>query len=100
MHSGRLIQLSQLRDIGFREGDPIGILARGEPWQNHPAADEYDGYLLEAVGRIGSSGEADAAAFLVWVEAEHMGLKDDLGSRDRAERTVRSIRSYLESLQQ
>ena len=99
MATGPEVRLSRLRDIGFRDWDPIGILAAGEPWQDHPAADEYDRYLLELVGRlVRGAGDAEAVDFLIGIESGHMGLGTSATAADRAAATVRSIRDYLDGL--
>jgi len=93
------VQLSRLRDIGFRDWDPIGILREGQPWKDHPAADEYDPYLLDLAGRLlGGAGDAEAADFLMWVESDHMGLGTAARTADRAAATVRAVRAYLDDL--
>ena len=90
------MQVSRLRDIGFAEWDPIGVLAPGEPWHGDACADEYDGYLLAVVGLLQNGGaEREAADYLVWVETANMGLDPTPGTRARAERTVRAIAAYL-----
>jgi hypothetical protein len=91
--------LSRLRDIGFRDWDPIGLLADGEPWKDHPAADEYDPYLLDLVARLArGAGEAEAVDFLIGIESGHMGLGTTARTRERAAATVRSVRDYLAGL--
>ena len=45
MSPHRAVKLSALRDIGWREWDPIGL---GPDWGEHAAADECDAYLLHA----------------------------------------------------
>ena len=98
MASGPPVQLSRLRDIAFAEWDPIGILDPGQPWKDHPAADEYDRYLMEVVGRLRrGGGEADAIDFLLWIEREHMALENPT-AQARAAATVRSINGYLKTL--
>lgn len=93
------MQLSRLRDIGFRDWDPIGILAAGEPWKDHPAADEYDRYLIALFGRlVRGEAETEAIDYLMWVESEYMGMGLSQTAADRAAATVRSVRAYLESL--
>ncbi len=99
MAIGPKVQLSRLRDIGFRDWDPIGVLADGEPWKDHPAASEYDRYLLEVVGRlVRGTGEAEAIDYLILVESDYMGMETSARTADRAAATVRSIRAYLDSL--
>jgi hypothetical protein len=88
-----------LRDIGFTEWDPIGILSPGELWEHHPAADEYDRYLLEVASRLRRDWSiSDAADYLVRIASEHMGLghSDELSARTRADATVKAIKEYLD----
>ena len=96
--TGPPVQLSRLRDIGFAAWDPIGVIDYGQPWKDHPAADEYDGYLLDTVGRLRrGGGEVDAIDYLLWVEREHIGVQRP-DAKERASATVRSIQAYLVSL--
>jgi hypothetical protein len=95
------LKLSRLRDIGWTEWDPIGILAKGEIWDHHPAADEYDSYLLQVASRLRRDWSvADATEFLIWVASEHMGLSAaaTTSARSRAEATAKAIKAYLETL--
>ncbi len=92
-------QISRLRDIAFRNWDPIGVLPEGASWENRPDADEYDGYLVEAVSRLANEGgEADATDYLMWVESEHMGMDTTAATRERAAATVSAIKDYIDSL--
>jgi len=69
------IQLSRLRDIGWSLWDPIGLQISERSWKDNPAADEYDGYLLNVAGLLRRGGtEAKCADYLVRIEAEHMGM--------------------------
>ena|SRR5690349_8340484 len=97
MALGPPVQLSRLRDIGFAAWDPIGVIDQGQPWKDHPAADEYDAYLLEAVGRLHRGGGEVAIDYLLWVEREHIGVERP-DARERALATVRSLQEYLASL--
>ena len=92
------LKLSRLRDIGFKEWDPIGILGPEEIWDYHPAADEYDRYLFHAASRLRRGWSvSDAADYLTWVKSEHMGMGgDDPPDRSRAEATARAIKAYLD----
>ena len=54
-------KLSSLRDIGWNEWDPIGLLAAGEVWNQKPFADEYDTYLLEVAGDLRRGGSVESA---------------------------------------
>lgn len=72
------IRLSRLRDISWSVWDPIGLMGVGQNWQDkycRPFANEYDGYLLQAAGRLRRGETAsDIAAYLADIEVEHMGL--------------------------
>jgi hypothetical protein len=88
------IRLSRLRDIGWRCWDPIGLAGIDGSWENSPAADEYDGYLLKVAGMVRSDEGDDAAAqYLVWAESKNMGLGIDASTQARAEATIAAIRS-------
>ena len=98
MKTSRPLRLSRLRDIGFADWDPIGLLAKGDVWNNKPFADEYDSYLLEAAGRLQRDWAfEDAVNFLMEIERDHMGLGLRATSRPRAEATAKAIRAYLGS---
>jgi hypothetical protein len=85
------ISLPMLRDIGWREWDPIG-LSPDDPCPD----DEYDRYLLHVVSRL-QGGEADPALvdYLVEIEIDHMGLNPNPTARVRASATVAAIRRCL-----
>jgi hypothetical protein len=85
--------LTQLRHIGWREWDPIGLLAVGEAWEQEPFADEYDAYLLQVAAdfRDGKS-LAHAIEYLLHIEREHMAVGLRVGQKERAEATARAIR--------
>jgi hypothetical protein len=88
------IRLSRLRDIGWRCWDPIGLSAIEDGWENSPAADEYDSYLLIAAGMVRRNEGDDAATnYLVWVESEHMGMGIGPSTQSRAEMTIAAIRA-------
>jgi hypothetical protein len=100
MSSLQPLQLSRLRDIGWTEWDPIGLLSKGGTWDHQPFADEYDRYLLEAAGRLRRDGnEGDVTEYLMHIEREHMGLGITPTSRLRAEATARAIQAYLETIE-
>jgi hypothetical protein len=95
------IRLSRLREIGWSLWDPIGLreISDGD-WQDGGAcADEYDSYLLQAVGKL-QSGEpsSEVVAYLEDTEVRHMGLTPKETTRSRAEATVAAIADYLASL--
>lgn len=94
MASHPIAEIATLREIGWRDWDPIGLADSDCP------RDEYDGYLLQVVSRLrrGQS-VADVAAYLVGVEAEEMGLGPvEARSAARAETTVLRIKEYLNTL--
>jgi hypothetical protein len=88
-------KLSVLRDIGWREWDPIGL--RGS--HDGGAADEYDSYLLHVAARV-QNGEADdlIVDYLVGIESDHMGLGLTPTAHSRAVATVDAIREYIRDL--
>ena len=95
MTASRTFQLSRLREIGWSKWDPIGL---GGLDEDRPAG-EYDGYLLQAAGRLWSGGsDEEVAAFSVKVETDHMGLSAVPGMDARALRVVGALREYVEEL--
>lgn len=89
------IKLSRLRDIGWSLWDPIGLLKPGQRWEDDeckPFADEYDAYLRDAAGQL-RRGIATAAviAYLVDIEANHMGLGQRSDTHERASSVVAAI---------
>lgn len=93
------VKLSILRDIAWREWDPIGLAAIEGPWEGSNAADEYDKYLLHTAARL-QMGEADGPVidYLIGIEAEYMGLGHLPTTRPRAAATVAAIREYVRDL--
>jgi len=93
------VKLSVLRDIGWREWDPIGLRPLDGGWQASSAADEYDSYLLHVAARL-QNGDRDAAVtdYLVGIETQHMGLSPSNTTRPRAAATVAALREYVQSL--
>jgi hypothetical protein len=91
MRDAASISLPVLRDIGWREWNPIG-LCPDDPWSD----DEYDRYLVAVASRL-REGEADAAMvdYLVEIEIDHMGLNPNPTARARASATVAAIRRCL-----
>lgn len=88
------VELDRLREIGWREWDPIGLEGSGCP------LDEYDTYLLQVVGRL-RRGESiqHAADYLEAIASEHMGLGPSTqASRDASARTSVLIDEYLKTL--
>jgi hypothetical protein len=95
----RPFQLSRLRDIGFRYWDPIGILSPSESWVNHPAADEYDEYLMEAASLIRrGTPVSDAARRLIDIQSDHMGLPVGPDEKRRAEEAAAAVKAYVDEL--
>lgn len=93
------VRLSVLRDIGWREWDPIGLATPDGGWDGICAADEYDRYLLHLAARL-QGGEADdtLVGYLVHIETEHMGLAQNATARARATATVAAMRAYVAGL--
>ena len=99
MNADPPIKLSELRDIGWKEWDPIGLLPAGEVWDHKPFADEYDGYLRKVAGDFRRGGSVDEAIrYLLDCEREHMGLGVRPGQETRAKVTALSIQRYMAEL--
>ncbi len=93
---GPPVKLSVLRDIGWTLWDPIGLY-RGD-WESDPGADEYDRYLLQAVGLIRRGGGVPVAIdYLIEIETKHIGLGNRT-TRKRATATAEAIKRYLDGL--
>jgi hypothetical protein len=94
MTSRPKIHLSQLRDIGWTSWDPIGLSHIEGDWRESRAADEYDSYLMRAAGMVRQGVPlAEAAAYLVQIESEYMGLGNRAGAYSRALATVTAMKS-------
>jgi hypothetical protein len=87
-------RLSRLRDIGWKHWDPIGLKGFDGGWENSPAADEYDTYLMKVDGML-QRGEGDDAAvqYLIKIESEYMGMGMNAATQSRAEATIAAIRA-------
>jgi hypothetical protein len=96
------LKLSRLRDIGWTEWEPIGLLPVGDAWESYPEfADEYDRYLLEAASRLLRDWSvSDATDYLMLIASEHMGLGPpcDSSARNRAEAPANAIKAYVDEL--
>jgi hypothetical protein len=87
------IQLSRLREIGWKFWDPIGLADdKGSP----PAGcvNEYDRYLLHVASMIDRGApKAEATAYLIRIASEHMRLS--IVDADAAAATADAIAEYL-----
>ncbi|WP_109315411.1 hypothetical protein [Pseudovibrio ascidiaceicola] len=92
------ISLSKLRDIGWAEWDPIGLLGSDEQWDHQSFADEYDTYLMQAEAQLrqGAS-ENEIISYLIDIERDYMGMGMQQDTARRATCTVRKIRQGLEN---
>ncbi|MCP4563811.1 MAG: hypothetical protein GY873_00235 [Bosea sp.] len=92
------IDLARLRDIGWREWDPIGLSELKEVG-GAEVADEYDRYLLAVARHLRRGGSVEEATkYLLTVERDYMGLGVHQGQDARAGTAARSIQSYLAGL--
>ena len=89
------LKLFDLRDIGWKLWDPIGMLAVGETWIGHPAADEYDGYLVAVADGLRRGWAREHAVEELLAATEFMGLSRSATGIARAEATVDAIRAHL-----
>ena len=88
------IRLSKLRDIGWSEWDPIGLLEPGETWDNEPFADEYDEYLMLAAGKLREGvHENEVIRYLIETECDCMGMGMQHDTIKRATNVVRAIQA-------
>lgn len=96
MSSDPPVKLSVLRDIGWREWDPIGLKHFEGNWEDSSAADEYDRYLLHVAARL-QKGEMDRPLvdYLIAIETEHMGLRMQPDTLARAAATVSLLREHV-----
>jgi hypothetical protein len=73
----------QIKDVLLKEWDPIGIQAIPE------AQDEYDGYVPRIHSMLSARKSVEEVLeYLLWLEAEHMGLTPD---RQRTRRLAESL---------
>ncbi|WP_222042426.1 hypothetical protein [Rhizobium laguerreae] len=91
------IDLNRLREIGWSEWDPIGLLGNRDTWRGAPFEDDYDDYLIHVADRlIAGDDEAELAAYLVTIVRENMGLGTSDLSKNRAAATVAAIKAHVE----
>jgi len=96
MAANSTVRLSRLREIGWRLWDPIG-LAELEGASRWEVADEYDQYLLHVADMVRAGASVDeAAAYLVDIASEHMGLS--YVDPRAAAATARAIADHIPSL--
>lgn len=93
------MQLSRLREIGWKHWDPIGLANADGTW-DEACADEYDGYLLHIVSLLrGGQPAEQAVAYLDWASSEKMGLgRLDSRLHLASVKTVEAVLSYLKTL--
>ncbi|MDW9479011.1 hypothetical protein GOB57_10085 [Sinorhizobium meliloti] len=90
------LDLRRLREIGWTEWDPIGILKNCENWIGQPFENEYDHYLTHVADRaIAGDDDDQLISYLRDVESGDMGLGSGDCSTKRAAATVSAIRKYL-----
>lgn len=86
------LRLSRLRDIGWSEWDPIGILNKGDIWDHKPFADEYDSYLIQAAGQLRRGVNPDEVLrYLIDIERDYMGLGMQRDTIERAKKVIKCI---------
>ena len=90
------IKLSEIRRIGWRDWDPLG-LSDGSKFGHPDYADEYDGALLQVVQILTRGGSrSEATAYLLSVASDDMGRR--LVDVTAAQKTVDAIAGYLKEL--
>lgn len=92
------IKLSVLREIGWKEWDPIGLSALKEVL-GADVDDEYDSYLLAVAGGFRSGASLDdAIQYLVIAARQRMGLSAHPLQIEKASATARMIQRYMAEL--
>lgn len=93
------IDMARLRDIGWKEWDPIGLLTYKDVWGTEGYVDEYDRYLLTVARHLRRGGTVqDAARYLLTVERDYMGLGAHPHQDARATTVAQSIKNYIAEL--
>ena len=89
-----ILQMSRLREIGWSEWDPIGLVDSGCP------RDEYDEYLLQTVSRFRRGDQvSEVACYLDTIATDTMGLgRSTPEGLKAAETTATKIKAYLDTL--
>lgn len=88
------VRLSRLRDIGWVNWDPIGLLGTGDTWSGKCFADEYDSYLIFAAGQLRRhKSDEEVIGYLIDIEANHMGLGFRADAERRAQLVVAAMKA-------
>jgi hypothetical protein len=91
MSAGFRATLDALREIGWAEWDPIGLLD-----QRAHCEDEYDTYLLAAAGKLVNGAPVEKVAdYLAYIESDYMGLSANPSARSRALIVARRIAALV-----
>jgi hypothetical protein len=89
------VELNKLREIGWTLWDPIGLLGQSDAWNEKPFADEYDGYLLQALGKLRNGHSIfDIVEFIVSIEIETMGLNEHPSQKGTAQKVAMALALY------
>lgn len=84
--------LRRLREIGWTQWDPIGLLADPSAWELAGFADEYDTYLLHAAALLRAGERIEmVVSYLIRAETEHMAMPARPDTASRAEAVARAI---------
>lgn len=89
------IDIDRLREIGWSLWDPIGLNETMGGWKGQPFEDEYDSYLIKAVGMLRNNRtEGEVVDYLFFIETEHMGLSvgaNNTSLRENLSNVVKAI---------
>lgn len=93
MKSVGTLSRDTLRQFGWDLWDPIGLKEIACP------RDEYDAYLLKVVSllRHGAT-TVEVVEYLIDAETRTIGMRPRADTRDRAERLVEAVQSYVKSV--
>ena len=91
------VRLCDLREIGWREWNPLGLPPPKEDTWRHANIAEYDNHMLHIACLLKKGGGTrDAVAYLVAAAAEYRGDHEDRQEDSiAAERAVQAVARYL-----
>ena len=91
------IEVTVLRDIGWRLWDPIGLGGPEGGWPED-CADEYDRYLRTAAEMLEQGRPSDEVVeYLAQIVSDHMGLGSRSADRASCVATVEALATYVQS---
>ena len=77
--ASRKVDIDRLREIGWSQWDPIGLLGVTGSWRGQPYEDEYDRYLYRAAQMLKNNCSVEEVAdylFVIQSQAMQIGPKE------------------------